>query len=223
MNEDISRLKIRRSEICRYLGIHGEPDPQSAALIESVVEELYGAVSPREFHQSFALNVPLDGQHTVDLGAFQTRSRSLEKNLRGCSRVIIMAATIGPKVDMLLRRYSRTRSSRCVVMQSAAAEFVESWCNLICDRLKQKAAGQGLYLRPRFSPGYGDFPLENQKDIFRALSVEKRVGITLTGSLLMLPSKSVTAVIGAGEENLSCVREGCEVCGKADCLYRRTA
>lgn len=218
------KLEINRKEIFRYLGIRNrEPDPQTQDLVESVIRELKGSIQLREFHQSFPLKVAGDQEHTIDLGCFQTHSRSLEKNLRGCSEVIIMAATIGSRVDMLLRRYSATAASRGLVMQSAAAEFIESWCNYINDRLKEEAAGKGLYLRPRFSPGYGDFPLECQKDIFEALQVEKRVGIALTDSLLMLPSKSVTAVIGAGKENLSCVREGCEVCTKSNCLYRRNS
>lgn len=215
-------LEVSRREICRYLGIrNGMPDPQTAALVESVVKELDQVIQPREFHQSFLLRVLEDEQHTVDLGCFQTHSRSLERNLRGCSEVIIFAATIGSRVDMLLRRYSLTEPSRGVVMQAASAAFIESWCDQINDHLKETARKNGLYLRPRFSPGYGDFPLENQKDIFQALQAEKRAGIVLTDSLLMLPSKSVTAVIGAGQEDLSCVREGCEVCTKADCLYRR--
>ena len=99
--------------------------------------------------------------------------------------------------------------------------MAEAWCDEVNERIKQEAADKGLYTRPRFSPGYGDFPLDNQRDIFQALQVEKRVGIALTESLLMIPSKSVTAVIGAGRDHLPCVREGCEVCSKADCLYRR--
>ncbi len=214
-------LKVSRREIFRYLGIRdGKPDPQTSSLVDSVVGELEKVIRPREFHQAYPLNVTGDERHTVDLGCFQTHSRSLEKNLRGCSEVIVFAATIGSGVDMLLRRYGLTEPSRGVVMQAASAAFIESWCDQINDRLKA-ALKEGLYLRPRFSPGYGDFPLEDQRDIFRALQVEKRVGIVLTESLLMLPSKSVTAVIGAGKEDLSCVREGCEVCRKADCLYRR--
>lgn len=219
---DPEELDINRKEICRYLGIrHGNPDPATSDLVESVISELMAAVQLREFHQDFPLSMLQDEDHTIDLSCFRTQSRSLEKNLRGCSRVIVMAATIGSKVDLLLRRYSLTQTSRGVVMQAASAGFIESWCNLICDRLKTEYAKKGLFLRPRFSPGYGDFPLENQKDIFQALQVEKRVGIALTDSLLMLPSKSVTAVIGAGSENLFCVREGCEVCTKSNCLYRR--
>ena len=224
MTGNPEELKVNRREIYRYLGIRsGEPDQATQALVESVLKELTDNVQLREFHQMFPLHVPQDELHTIDMTCFRTHSRSLEKNLRGCSDIIVMAATIGSKVDLLLRRYSLTNASRGVVMQAASAAMIEAWCNLTNDAIKTEAAGRGLYLRPRFSPGYGDFPLDNQRDIFQALQVEKRVGIALTESLLMIPSKSVTAVIGAGRDHLPCVREGCEACSKADCLYRRNS
>lgn len=223
MTADGKELEIRRKEIYRYLGIQGgEPDQATRDLTECVIGELRDNLLLREFHQGFPLRLEEDPDHTIDLTCFRTRSRSLEKNLRGCEEVILLAATIGPRVDLLLRRYSATQASRALVMQAASAEFIEAWCNLICDRLKAEYGRRGLHLRPRFSPGYGDFPLGVQKDIFQALQVEKRVGIALTNSLLMVPSKSVTAVIGAGSSDLACVREGCEVCTKANCLFRRT-
>lgn len=215
-------LNINRREICRYLGIQGtEPDEQTKDLVEDVIRELDGVVTLREFHRSYPLKVTGSADHAIDFTCFVTHSRNLEKNLRGCSEAVLFAATIGAGVDRLLRRYSATSPSRAVVMQAAGAAYIEAWCNEINDRLKAEAKSRGLYLRPRFSPGYGDFPLENQREIFEALQVEKRVGITLTQSLLMVPTKSVTAVIGAGMEDLSCAREGCETCSKGNCLYRR--
>ena len=56
----------------------------------------------------------------------------------------------------------------------------------------------GLAVRPRFSPGYGDLPLALQREVFAALDCPRRIGLTLSDSLLMSPTKSVTALIGAG-------------------------
>ena len=140
---------------------------------------------------------------------------------RQCQEVILFAATLGAGVDLLLRRYSRLSMSRAVVLQACAAARIESYCNEINDKLKAEAAEEGLYLRPRFSPGYGDLPLSCQPDFCRVLEAEKTVGITLTESFLMMPSKSVTAVIGVSKIAAGCVKEGCEVCSNKNCLYRR--
>ena len=80
---------------------------------------------------------------------------------------------------------------------------------------------KGLYLRPRFSPGYGDFSLSCQRAVLDALDAGKHLGIKLTDSFLMMPSKSVTAVIGVSQKPHRCDVKGCEACGKTDCLYRR--
>lgn len=55
-------------------------------------------------------------------------------------------------------------------------------------------------LKPRFSAGYGDLPLEVQKDIFRVLDCPRKIGLTLNDSLLMSPTKSVTAIVGIEDE-----------------------
>jgi hypothetical protein len=214
-------MNVSRREIYRYLGIRGEPDGRIKELVEKCAEELQGVLTLREFHQAFPLKLLGDPEHTVDFTAFQTRSRSLTRNLRGCGEVLLLAASIGPGPDRLIRRSEILDMSQAVVFQACAAAFIEAWVSEICDGLREEAGKRGLYLRPRFSPGYGDFQLSCQLPLLRTLSAEKRVGITLTDSLLMLPTKSVSAVIGLSREDSHCVLEGCEICGKTDCLYRR--
>lgn len=214
-------MEVMRKEIYRYLGIRGDADARTRDLVESVTRELQGVLTLREFHQTFPLTLFGDPENTVDFTAFRTKSRSLTRNLRGCGEVILLAATIGPGPDRLMRRYEHLEISRAAVMQAASAALIEAWCRQIDQTLREEAGKRGLYLRPRFSPGYGDFSLECQVPLLRALSAERRVGITLTESCLMLPSKSVSAVIGVSREDMRCVMEGCEICGKTDCLYRR--
>ena len=55
-----------------------------------------------------------------------------------------------------------------------------------------------MFFKPRFSPGYGDLSLEVQKEIFSLLDCPRKIGVSLGDSLLMTPSKSVTAIIGYG-------------------------
>ena len=81
-------------------------------------------------------------------------------------------------------------------------------------------AAKGRGLRPRFSPGYGDFSIEHQRDIARVLDTARRIGLTVTDSLMLAPMKSVTAVIGVAETE-GCTEAGCGNCGKKDCEFRR--
>lgn len=206
-------------ELLRYLGHHGQEIPENVeALIEECKRELERAAVPRAIWHEYPLHIR---DHELDMTCLKTASGSLERNLKDCELVLVFAATLGGQVDMLLQRYSRLRVSKAVVMQAAAVAMLETYCDEQNGILKEQYRQQGWYLRPRFSPGYGDFPLECQREIFAALELNKRIGIMLTDSLLMTPSKSVTAVIGGSRLPRDCRLQGCEACGKRDCLYRR--
>ena len=99
--------------------------------------------------------------------------------------------------------------------------MTEVWCDRINERIRLEADRDGLYTRPRFSPGYGDLPLDLQKDISRILNMPKEIGVSLTQTLLMTPSKSVTALIGLSEKPGICRKRGCEDCEASEnCPYR---
>lgn len=211
---------INEKEIFRYLGYgNHEPDPQTRKLAEECIEELMQTAKARSIYREFPLRLSENGQ--IDGGCFQTDSKKLLKNLGGCGRVLVMAATLGSEVDRRLSRYNRLSVTKAVVMQAAAAALIEAYCNEKCLQWREEYKEKGLYLRPRFSPGYGDFPLSCQQSILDGLEAGKRIGIVLTAGGLMLPSKSVTAVIGVSKLPKLCEVEGCEACDKTDCLYRR--
>ncbi|RFZ78024.1 Vitamin B12 dependent methionine synthase activation subunit [Lacrimispora amygdalina] len=213
-------MEISRKEILRYLGYgNKEGDEQVSALIEEALEELLAAASPKSIYRSYPLT--LLPENEIDFTVFRTRSRNLSRNLADCEEVILFAATLGTGVDVLLHKYTRLQMSKAVIMQAAAAAVIEEYCDGVNRKLKQEYEEKGLYLRPRFSPGYGDFSLECQKEITAVLETPKRIGIMLTESLLMTPSKSVTAVMGASKKPYRCEIKGCESCEKLDCVYRR--
>lgn len=213
-------MEISRREIRRYLGYGREDaDEKVAGLIEECVGELEAAASPKSIYRVYPLR--LLPEEELDFTVFRTRSRNLSRNLKDCEQVILFAATLGTEADSLIRRYTKLQMSKAVTMQAAATAMIESYCDEVNTRLKEEFEENGLYLRPRFSPGYGDFPLECQRDITAVLETAKRIGIMLTDSLLMTPSKSVTAVMGVSPKPYRCEVKGCEACSKTDCAYRR--
>lgn len=213
-------MEINQKETLRYLGYgRQEADGPVMDLIRECWEELQRAASPRHISRSYPLQ--LFGEDGVDCTCFQTRSKNLTKNLQDCEQIILFAATLGTQVDVLIQRYNKIQVSKAVVLQAAAAAMLEDYCDEVNEEIRASYESRGLYLRPRFSPGYGDFPLECQTALTGALEAGKRIGITLTDSLLMAPSKSVTAVIGVSRRKRTCTVKGCEACGKTDCAYRR--
>ncbi len=144
------------------------------------------------------------------------QSRDLSRNLQGCSRIALMAATIGTGVDYLIRRAEAVSMLDAAIYQAAGAAMVEAWCDEVNTRINAAMEEQSLFARPRFSPGYGDVPLALQSDFARLLNMPGSCGISLTDTLLMVPSKSVTAFIGFSPSPQSCVLAGCEICNRKD-------
>jgi cobalamin-dependent methionine synthase I len=106
--------------------------------------------------------------------------------------------------------------------QAVGAAMAEAWCDEVNEKIVTEAKERGLFTRPRFSPGYGDFPLEVQKDFEKILAMPKSIGVSLSESLLMTPTKSITAVIGLSDKATDCHRAGCEECSMHEtCEYSR--
>ena len=179
---------VNEREAARYMGYMGGTTPQGevAALFEKCSAAALAAQSPKAVYEVYPLTFREDG---ADLGFTFTHSRDLRKYLSGCSRVAVFAATLGAGIDRLAAAYSRLSASSAVVMQAAMAE---QWCDEVHAKLRFEYGG----LSARFSPGFGDTPLTMQRDIFAALQVTKNTGVTLTEDCFMLPSKSVTALVG---------------------------
>ena len=209
---------VNRQEVFRYAGV-AEPTAELSALLEDVLEEAEGQLSGQICWAEFSLAEAPEG---LDLGFAQCRSQSLSRHLKDCSRIVVFAATVGMGLDRLIARYSRISPSRALMFQALGAERIESLCDGFCEEIRLRASEQGLTTVSRFSPGYGDLSLALQKDIFRVLDCPKKIGLTLNESLLMSPSKSVTAIIGIGRCPGHSGEAGCDSCEKTDCVFRRS-
>ena len=158
----------------------------------------------------------------MDAGVFITRSRNLAKNLADCGRILVFAATLGTGADYLIGKYNRLQMSKAVVMQAAAAAMIEEYCDQVCAGLKADYEADGWYLRPRFSPGYGDLPLALQPEILQLLDAQKRLGLTVTPEHILIPRKSVTAIIGLADHPLKKGARGCATCRmRENCMFRK--
>lgn len=203
-----------KKEILRYAGTK-ESTPEITELIESCIEEAKDKLTYKVCYGHFPVSVK---GNMADLSFMKTESESLAKNLASCKNIVLFGATVGIEIDRLISRYGRISPSRALVFQAIGAERIESLCDEFT-KFIQREYGATF---PRFSPGYGDFRLEVQKDFFRVLEPGKRIGLTLNESMLMTPTKSVTAIIGITNEACEEFKRNCKDCNKTDCMYRRT-
>lgn len=205
-------MEYNRKEALRYL--RARPNDEAAGiLVDTVYLKLRNEVQARSVLQKHSITVDEAGV-TLDTGVRFT-SRDLARHLKGCDKALLLAATLGSRVDVAIRRLALCSVAEGAAAQAVAAALIESYC----DDVQAKADTDGLAQRPRFSPGYGDWRLEEQRLLFPVLDCAKRIGLTLTDGLMMAPSKSVTAIIGLSED-VACVWNKCMTCGNVNCPYR---
>lgn len=192
--EEFSLPPENQREITRYMG--GAWSPETESLILQCAKEARGILTPRICYARFPISFRQD---TLDLGFASTQSKGLKKNLAECREIIVFAATVGISLDRLIARYEKISPAKALCLHAIGAERVEELCDRFCYHMKENLSLEGKETCPRFSPGYGDLSLELQRDIFRVLDCPRRIGLTLNESLLMSPSKSVTAIFGIKE------------------------
>lgn len=207
-------------EAVRYLGYGShEADESTLEMIRACFRELKETANERMVYRVFDLHMPDEGY--LQIGNMQVESKSLLRNLKGCERVILLGATLGVEVDILMKRYSCTDMAKAVVLQACGAAQLEEYLDECQSKIAAEMEDKGYYLRPRFSPGYGDFSILHQKEMLVMVDAARRIGLTMTDSSMLTPMKSVTALIGLSTEQENCHRKGCEACEKIDCPYRR--
>lgn len=184
--------KLNEKEVLRY-ALCGEQSEEVSSLVKSCIEECLPHFSYKVCYSYFPVSVKED---SVDLGFAVVKSAALAKNLKNCSYIVLFAATVGVGADRLIAKYSRTQPARAHMLQAIGAERIESLCDAFCSEILIEAKERGFCTHPRFSPGYGDLDIEFQRQIFAQLNVNKTLGVSLGESLLMFPTKSVTAIIG---------------------------
>ena len=193
-------------EVARYLGYRKAvpPDADVSALMEKAAGEMHAVMKPQAAFEIFDLTINDPTSAVVSTGSTTVmlhfadvtlHSKDLATNLAGCSQVALLAATIGPQIDALIRRHSTVNPVYASILQATGAMFIEEVVDFVNEEIKKIAASQGLKTKPRYSPGFGDVPLEVQKDFFRLLPCT-RIGLTLMDTLIMAPEKSVTAFVG---------------------------
>ena len=218
---DGESLPFNQSEALRYFGYgkNQTPPQEVKNLFDECVKEALALCTYKVCYASFDILREEDGK-TLNLGFTNTHSKSLSRNLEECDRVIAFCATIGLDIDRLINRYSSIFPVKAYAFQAVGAERIETLCKAFNGQIKAECAAQGLFTRPRFSCGYGDFSLDKQKDFFTALDCARKIGVTLSEGLLMSPSKSVTALIGVGKTPCAKEKDKCSNCYNQNCSFR---
>jgi hypothetical protein len=176
--------KIDRREALMLLNVRGETPPDITALLDKYEPLLLGVISPRWVYETYQIGADL-----------MLRGSDIKSHLKDCNKIIIFAATLGLQADELIRQTEAADMAGAVVLDALASAAIEQLCDAAEAEIKQKYKK----ITTRFSPGYGDFPLSVQGELLKFLNAEKKIGLYVNSANLLIPKKSVTAVIGCRE------------------------
>lgn len=136
----------------------------------------------------------------------------IRRLLEGCGEAVLMALTLGSQLEKVLMREEVTNMSDAYVLDVCASEAVEEAADDFELRLRKMLKAEGKYLTNRYSPGYGDLPIHTQRPLLDLLNAGRAIGLTLTPTDLMIPRKSITAIMGICDSPKPDVYGGCGHC-----------
>ena len=207
-----AEITIDPKEVAVYLGYYSANGIDEKTITDSISE----FKSNSDF-RACCVKVPVRmTENGIDLGFMEIESESLQKNLDGCDEAYILAATTGISSQRLIERNTVVSPIKGIVTDCVGSAAIEAFC----DKINLSLSDNPDFLRPRFSPGYGDLCIDCQRKIVDFLCANKNIGLSLTESLMMIPKKSVTAIIGIGKEKNKCKGNGCMTCKSENCPYR---
>ena len=181
---------LNMNEILKYLGFRGqEMTEEIAAQIRRCSDEVLAAATPRLTYRL----APLDNGAVLGV---TFAGNDIPRMLEPCEEVVLFGATLGPGVERLMMRCEVVNAADSVIMDACASTAIENICNNFESDMRRAVEAEGRYLTDRFSPGYGDLPIAEQPKFFALLDMTRRIGVSLTPTTIMVPRKSVTAIMG---------------------------
>ena len=214
----MSEIRIPVEEALRYMGA-ANADEGTRRLAEETAEMLEERLQPRYLWRACRID-RTGGEVSLPEAGLALPGALAGKMLAECDTAVLLVATLGAAFDRILNEWEARDMAKAVVVDVCGSAWTESACDAAEAEIRSRFTG--MYCTDRFSPGYGDLPLSLQADFLRALDAGRKLGITANESFLLLPCKSVTAVIGLSGRPQGAKIRGCEYCAmKGTCEYRK--
>lgn len=203
--------KLNRAEALRYMGYGNNlPDEKMTLLIDKCEEQLLAAAEPKHIFAVF----------DKDKCPVSLKGKDIAQHLEKSEKVVLMAATLGAKADRLIRTAEIKEMAEAVILDALASTAIEQVCDNAEKEIHESFAD--YFMTWRFSPGYGDFPIDIQGEFLKVLDAPKKIGLCVNSSNILTPRKSVTAVIGLLKEKPEQKKSGCQSCNlKGTCQFRQ--
>lgn len=218
-NENIILNDLNFHEGLRYLGYGNNlPEENIEKIIKVCEKEILQTAEPCFVYKVFDWKETDEGIHI--LGTTLTlKGNSIKEHIRGCEKIILMCVTLSSKIDMLIRKSELSDMTKTVILDAFSSVAVEQACEKAEAIIKKNFKNE--YFTYRYGLGYGDLPLSHEPLFLDILNAQKRIGVTVSPSLIMMPRKTVSAIIGISNNKITSHKKGCITCNmKEKCKFR---
>jgi hypothetical protein len=218
-----NQIDIEKQQVLSRIGYddEGEPSIRVESLVEDYIENYHDLIA-----SSYSFNfrsIEWVGKKYASLGdSIILESKVVAELLSRCEIAVVFALTIGNYLEDLVAHLAEERLVlQATVLDAIGSGVAEQLANVVEEKIKKVANAGNMVISRRFSPGYCDWKVDQQKMVFRALDGDTG-GVRLTDSLLMVPGKSISGIIGIGlpdrdiESYNPCIK-----CKKKECPGRR--
>ena len=216
-------IEIDRKQVYRYLGYGADYklSTRISSLIDEYAEHAHHLIEPSYSYVIRDIEWARGSIAFIE-GSVIFKSKVIVQLLEQCSKVLMFVVTIGEHLEETAHQLAKDGLIlQSTVLDTIGSSAVERVADLVQDRIGEVASAEGLVTSRRFSPGYCDWDIGQQRMVFWALNGDT-VGVHLTGECLMIPQKSISGIIGIGlpDSNVEYYNP-CKTCDKHDCQGRR--
>jgi len=225
VNNFVNLIDINENEVLRYLEYKGQKISYDLKkTIDECIKITKEKINPRYILRVYPIlreNSNRDEIH-IKGSNLKLKSKDLYNLLDNCNECIIMIATLGMDIEKEIKKYSYLELTKSIIIDACATTAIEEACDLIQNNIEEELKNQGKYITMRYSPGYGDLSIEVNKEIINLLNSQKEIGLTITESGIMIPRKSVVAIIGITPNIVNKVNKSCLNCSnQMTCKYKK--
>lgn len=225
---DKNSILINKDEVLRYLGYKNQViDDNLIDLVDECIKLTLTTINPRYIYIKHTLDLNNDTLR-IEGSRCVLEGRDIEALLKNSSECILSVATLGVEIEKLIKIFAYKDMTKSLILDACATTAIEAVCDLIEINIKSELKDSKENITYRYSPGYGDLPIEANKLILDILDAQKNIGLTITNHNLLIPRKSVVAIMGVIDNNKSQSAKVCNIENKCincpnynNCSYRK--
>ena len=222
----INSIKIGKDEVLRYLEYNGQYiDENLDCVIDDCRKITKEKINPRYTLGVYSiLKENIDDSYQIKLkdSNISIKSKDLYKLLEDCNQCIVLSTTLGIDIEKQIKINSYSNLTKSIIIDACATTAIEEFCDILQSNIEDKLNKEEKYITNRYSPGYGDLPIQINEDIINLLNTSKKIGLTITQDKIMIPRKSVIAIIGISENKSTYNKKSCKECSNYNrCKYKK--